>query len=434
MGNIVNTPIVQLQTPGQVQPTALNVFGQFAEGTKLQDVLKTTQQQRELAATQEERQAAEAESLQKTRSLQQEALRNQIDRNVGRERFRSVAVESRLLQPQIRKALKDAQANNEPVNLDALNNRLDRRIADLESQGLPANDTIEFKELLNRDPAAALAEVDSIVGTAKELGVFEGAGKAARVAKTQNFPDGTTVITMSDGERRVIAPDGREVLGDEAAQVINQANVFQARQKGAERGAQEAAKIIEQINRLPQRERDQFIVRNAGEVTNDLAVSRGVLRDIDRAIELLENTAFTTTGPIAAQLPSFKAETQELESIAKKLGVDRLANFKGQTSERELQTAFEAGFAMTQDKEAALARLRAQRDSVLGNQERLRGLDAEFQRLVPTASRAGTTAPTQQAPAATQQTGGFTEGQRIRNPTTGEVREFRNGQWVPVNG
>lgn len=147
-------------------------------------------------------------------------------------------------------------------------------------------------------------------------------------------------------------------------------------------GGAEQAKLKAQLKDIPERERTQFLSKNREVFRGDIAESRSALDEIDRAIEIWESAPGTVSGPIASRLPSLTQESQELESILAGLGIDRLANFKGATSERELATAFRAGASIEQDREAGIKRLKKQRRDITRNNDRLRGLLGEANSLL----------------------------------------------------
>lgn len=130
---------------------------------------------------------------------------------------------------------------------------------------------------------------------------------------------------------------------------------FLADQEKAARAAE--AKAVSALPELEQ-ERDQLIA---------------VEKDIRRAMELQGNSAWFQTGPLAQYTPTSSDEMQELESLYKKLGVDRLSNFSGATSEKELAVAFQAGAHMGADTPANLKLLQSQLDAVLASRARNAG-------------------------------------------------------------
>jgi hypothetical protein len=133
---------------------------------------------------------------------------------------------------------------------------------------------------------------------------------------------------------------------------------------------------------------------------SDIDTSRNLLDDIDRAIEIWETAPGTISGPFASRTPTLADDSQELESILTSLGIDRLANFKGATSEKELAAAFRAGASIDQDKVAGIRRLKKQRQSIGRNNDRLRALLNESKSLLRKEAPAGAGQPREQEQAA----------------------------------
>jgi len=200
--------------------------------------------------------------------------------------------------------------------------------------------------------------------------------------RKRGFAKGEQFVTVDDGQRFLNTPIvdsntgavtiDKQPIGD----IVSKTTGETVRQKTArlirEAGGRENAKLLAQIENASALEQRKVLGRKASEFRADLVLSEDILEDIKQAELLLEQGDAFTTGPIAGILPSFRDISQQLGSILKKLGLKRLASFKGATSERELKVAFESGAAETLDKAANLALLEDQRRAVRVNMDRIK--------------------------------------------------------------
>ena len=190
--------------------------------------------------------------------------------------------------------------------------------------------------LAGGDPAQALTSYAAIQRSASEAGTS--------VQSSQLLHDGTSVVMMRDGTRKVFGPAGNELTGEEAAKAISDANqaaidysrdVYGARREGtniaeAETGAEAAAasEIGKQSVRLGE---EYFTKANA------------LVREIggyDRALAALDQGA--ESGVIKNMLPNVSAEAGELKSAMNDLGLAVVAGTTfGALSASELELALE---------------------------------------------------------------------------------------------
>lgn len=124
--------------------------------------------------------------------------------------------------------------------------------------------------------------------------------------------------------------------------------------------------------------------------------------------------------------------TQDLKNIVTAQALDQLkAVFGGMPTEGERKILLEIQGSVNQSPEVragifARAKEAAQR-RIEFNRRQAQGLrDGTYY------TPDGATEPVTDAPVALQPQQQFREGQRAQNPATGQMIEFRNGQWVPV--
>lgn len=280
----------------------------------------------------------------------------------------------------------------ESGDIEGARGRLTSRRARLIQQGIDTSDTDEALQMLDSNPQLLKQRVNQSVELGNRLGVFGGQrrvvpgqkGETRLIRRTNPETGQEETISVTDvfdpntgSIRQVESPIEGEVLTRRGETGTEET----FRKVETERGKTEA-KLSEKIRAIPETERVQFLSSNLRIFEGDIAESRSVLDEIDRAIEIWQTAPGTISGPGANRLPSLKADTQELESILAGLGIDRLSNFKGATSERELATAFRAGASIEQGREAGIRRLKKQRRDIVRNNDRLRGLVTEAKGLL----------------------------------------------------
>ena len=233
---------------------------------------------------------------------------------------------------------------------------------------------------LNTNPEALLQNVQQIVSVAQQQGILNpsGGGQTAKLQELERFrslPENTDEEkTFKKQFGQAIGAIQKRATIEERVDAQTQLGNIKSKQDITTARGTEEAKLSEQIKKIPERERVQFLAKNRSVFEGDIAESRAVLDEIDRAIEIWETAPGTISGPFASRFSALSDETQELESILAGLGIDRLSNFKGATSERELATAFRAGASIEQNKVAGIRRLKKQRRDITRNNDRLGGL------------------------------------------------------------
>lgn len=178
---------------------------------------------------------------------------------------------------------------------------------------LPLDEQL-IRAQINREQAAARFDA------ARAKMEATGGGK---VQSSNIMDDGTTIMLMADGSRRVLDPTGKLVEGEMAQQAIARANQvgadLQAQRAGGRRGA-----AIGQ------------------DVAKDAMVSLGKVRanmlNLDRVVEAIDKGA--SSGLIESQLPATNAATVELRNLQNQLGLDVIGAVTfGALSEGELNLA-----------------------------------------------------------------------------------------------
>jgi len=280
-----------------------------------------------------------------------------------------------------------------------------RKIAFLQQQreqfaqgNLPTESIDEALQLAQQGDFAGLeAATDELINLGQqatrltprqqELGQFKGLPETTQAERDFKQQFGTAIGAI--GKRQTL---------EERVDIQQQVGDIRTQQAIAAARGKEEVKLSEQIKAIPQQERVQFLSQNKQSFSQDLSESRNVLNEIDRAIEIWESAPGTISGPLASRLPTLSAESQELDSILAGLGIDRLSSFKGATSERELATAFRAGASIEQGSKAGIRRLKKQRADIERNNNRLRGLSSEANKLLSAQPAAAQAVPQPQVP------------------------------------
>ena len=276
----------------------------------------------------------------------------------------------------------------ESGDIEGVRNNLMARRNRLIADDLPTNDTDEALQMLDSNPELLKQRSRAGVQLGTRLGLpgLAGAQLTPRQRELKEFralPSGTV-------EEKEFKQQFGQAIGAIAKRPSLQEKVDTQQRVGdikvdqdiKKAGGAEAAKLREQIKAIPQEKHVEFLSANKQVFSSDIIEGDAVLEDIDRAIEIWESAPGTISGPAAGRTPAFRDETQELESILAKLGVDRLSAFKGATSEKEMATAFRGGASIEQDAAAGIRRLKKQRKVTQRNSERLRGLRSEANSLL----------------------------------------------------
>lgn len=146
------------------------------------------------------------------------------------------------------------------------------------------------------------------------------------VQSSKIMDDGTTVMTMKDGTRRVINPQGQSVEGEAAQQAIAQANKVGTALQGERAGARSGATMAQ---------------GQAKEAFVTLGNIRSNITNLDKVATLLDKPG-VSTGVIESQLPTWDASTIELRNMRSRLGLDVVGAVTfGALSEGELNLALD---------------------------------------------------------------------------------------------
>ena len=146
------------------------------------------------------------------------------------------------------------------------------------------------------------------------------------VQSSRQLDDGTTVMVMKDGTRRVLDPQGRLVEGEAAAQAIVQANKVGTALQGERAGARSGATLAQGV---------------AKEAFTTLGNIRSNITSLDKVAALLDKPG-VSTGVIESQLPTWDASTIELRNMRSRLGLDVIGSVTfGALSEGELNLALD---------------------------------------------------------------------------------------------
>jgi len=173
------------------------------------------------------------------------------------------------------------------------------------------------KAQIARDEAAAALDV-------KRARMEELTG--VEVQSSRHLDDGTSVMIMKDGTRRVLDPLGQLVEGEAAAQAIAEANKAGISLQGARAGARSAATLAQG------QAKEAFVT--LGNVRNNIT-------NLDKVAALLDQPG-VSSGVIESKLPTWDASTIELRNMRSRLGLDVVGAVTfGALSQGELDLALD---------------------------------------------------------------------------------------------
>ena len=252
---------------------------------------------------------------------------------------------------------------------------LQRRKEGLISQGIPTEETDEAQVLLDQNPDILRERVDEAVQIGRERGLFGGVASELDRQK----------IDLREREleqRRELAFARPELAGLTEAEKLEAQKGRKADIASEVETAKTKAGLEAQANNLGKVERAKFLSKNRETFVSDFNEISDVESDIDRAIEIWETSPGAISGPVSSRIPSLRDRTQELESILSRLGVARLANFKGSTSEKELAVAFRGGASIEQNAKTGIRRLKAQKRKIAVTKDKLQSLRREADKII----------------------------------------------------
>ena len=137
--------------------------------------------------------------------------------------------------------------------------------------------------------------------------------------------DGTSIILMTDGSRKVLNPQGELVTGEAAAQAIAKANQVAVDVASQKAGGRQGAKLGQDVAK------DAFV---------SLGMIRSNILNLDKVVAAIDSGA--DTGLVQSQLPATNAATLELRQMQSTLGLDVVGATKfGALSDGELKLALD---------------------------------------------------------------------------------------------
>lgn len=313
-------------------------------------------------------QARQASQQNQLFPLQQQALEQQVQQ----QQFQGSQEREQALQQSVMQGSLILERFVDAGDFEGAMRNLQERRASLQRQGLPTETTDSGIQLLQENPEEFSRNIKNIAAAARQSGgqrpVQFGTGR--RVVRTDIDPETGEEVQVAGESITVRDPNTGQVTSQfipvegEFVSTLGETAEEQTERRVREAGERESVTLEAKAKGLGAVKRAEFLASNRPDIAADFDLSTDILADIDRAIEIWETAPGTISGPAASRLPALRAETQELESILARLGIDRLANFKGATSERELATAFRAGASIEQNAEAGIRRLERQRETV----------------------------------------------------------------------
>lgn len=407
---------------------AINIFENALMNAQTRDLRAQQAQQAQALAPFQLQQA------QQNVDINQQALdAGQIEQELQSENriIRSVAEFGTRLKPAL-----------ESGNTDQALTMLTERFTDLQSQGLPTNETVEaITAIRNGDSQGVVSSINAAQDIARQRGLT---GTSGAVQSSQFIP-GVGFATLSKGgqvDLKTVEGVGETVAEKRTADIEKSAQIEQ--QKSKLQGLSAAKKLA---------------VTKSGVAFDKLANIDVAMSNFDDAIRAIDEGA--QTGTIISSLPSFRKSSIELDNIQKSLGLDVVSNTTfGALSESELKFALDKALPKNlqpqdlktwlQAKKSAQLKLRdhiSDAAQFLGTGENtipdwieLQKARAIIQQEQPEQVIATEAAPlTQQVQPVLQPSAGnadvpdstssFAEGQTATGPN-GQKAVFTNGQWV----
>jgi hypothetical protein len=208
-----------------------------------------------------------------------------------------------------------------------------------------ANDP-RAKILFDAVQAGALNSTEAI----KEYLSITAAGNKNPIRATQKYLNGTSYV-ITDRGRRVYDPSGKEVFGDAAAKVLEQANTYENENRALGEGLSAGAKFQQEA---------------AKDMYEKAEAIRGSLSNIDQAIAAIDDGA--PRGILPNMLPDITAQSGILTSALRKMGLDVVGSVTfGALSKAELDIAMATAYPQNasgpelrkflQERKAALSKL-----------------------------------------------------------------------------
>ena len=185
-----------------------------------------------------------------------------------------------------------------------------------------ANDP-RAKVILDAVQAGALGPSEGI----KEYLSITAAGNKNPIRATQKYLNGTSYV-ITDTGRRVYDPSGKEVFGDAAAKVLEEANTYENENRAVGEGLSSAMKFQQEA---------------ANNMFEKAETIRGSISNIDQAIASIDDGA--PRGLLPNMLPDITAQSGALSSALSRMGLDVVGSVTfGALSKSELDIAMATAY------------------------------------------------------------------------------------------
>jgi len=179
------------------------------------------------------------------------------------------------------------------------------------------------KVLLDAVRSGALTPADAY----KEYLSIRSDGSKNPIRATQKYLNGT-LYTVTDTGRTVINPEGKEVVGEEAAEVLAEANRYENENRAIGEGLSAGAKFQQEA---------------AKEMYDKADTIRGSITNIDQAIAAIDRGA--PRGIYSNMLPDITAQSGALTSALRRMGLDVVSSVTfGALSQSELDIAMATAY------------------------------------------------------------------------------------------
>lgn len=228
------------------------------------------------------------------------------------------------------------------------------------------------QEMQKRDPSRQLdmdykrAQIDAMNRKA------QGIDDPAKVQSSVVLDDGTTVMVMNDGTRKVLAPDGSVMTGLDAAKAIraardytvqNQQDIYTARRSGTLGADITLGGQAEGV-----KEAGKETIKAGMEAWAGYGKLQTNLGNIDEAISALDKGA--QSGLVYSMLPSVTEASASLENAMNRMGLDVIGSVTfGALSEGEMRLAMDTAVPRNlgpQELRSWLVRKRAAQEKAAG--------------------------------------------------------------------
>lgn len=169
-------------------------------------------------------------------------------------------------------------------------------------------------------------------------------GDAAKVQSSTILDDGTSVLVMNDGSRRVLSPTGDAVTGQAAADAIRSARQYTVENQREIYGGRRAGTLSADIDlggaAAGAAEGGKKTMEAGFSAWNDYNKIQGSIANIDEAIAALDNGA--KSGIVYNMLPNVTEASASLKNAMDRMGLDVIGSVTfGALSEGEMRLAME---------------------------------------------------------------------------------------------